>query len=184
MGVVRFVGKIIKTIVKSFLVVTGILVLIALFVGEKPPPPEPKLSKPLIQTTPPVEQPARNNQLEVNPLQEFAAALIDEKDAHVKTTLNGDALTVSYSLAPWQLTAEDAFIVHTEDLIPRIFYKFPAINSIAIAADATFVDKRGNESTGPAIIVRWTRANAASINWAHVEGENLFDLADWHWKHP
>jgi hypothetical protein len=81
-------------------------------------------------------------------------------------------------------TAETAFQVNLERLIPGVFYKYHDIDSITVIGTCTFKDKKGHESHGNAMRAKFTRDNSESINWGNISLSDLPAIADDYWVHP
>jgi hypothetical protein len=57
--------------------------------------------------------------------------------------------------------------------MPKVFKKFPSIQTINITLDTNFKDVRGNVSKGRAISATFTRDNAASIHWDKINHDDV-----------
>ena len=117
----------------------------------------------------------------------FVTRIISNKEAELSLTAQDSKLTVVYKIDPWALTAGTSrrtFLSHAKDIVPDIFEQCPQFSEVEVRIKGMFVDKRGNESSEDAAWIRFTRNNAATVNWKNVLSENLPDIADKSWLHP
>jgi hypothetical protein len=79
-----------------------------------------------------------------------------------------------------------SFSVELSKIIPGAFYKFRDINSITIEATAALNnDIRGHSrGRGTVLHATFSRANAESIVWDHIQLSDLPLLADTFWQYP
>lgn len=118
---------------------------------------------------------------------EYARLAVVEKTAHLTGEVNGGSLKIEYSLTPWALSQgiqRHAFERHVQWIVPHVFAKFPAINEITMSATARVVDLRGHGREAGAMMVKFTRANAATVDWDNVDPDNLLRIADTQWHDP
>jgi hypothetical protein len=119
---------------------------------------------------------------------EFVKLIIDSKhDIGMKGELVDDKnLKIEYSLDSWaliRLTMTASFLVHAKQIVPAVFEKFPKIMEINLTGWSTFTDVRGHTSIGKSMMVRFSRENAATIDWKHIANSDVLVVADDHYGH-
>jgi hypothetical protein len=93
---------------------------------------------------------------------------------------NGDKVYVSFPLPGLTIGTDKNFMnVTVASTVPKVFAKFPQVNTIVIAGTGKF-----NESTGPALRMTFTRANASTIKWDKISYPDLPEIANNYWQHP
>jgi hypothetical protein len=93
---------------------------------------------------------------------------------------NGDKVYVSFPLPGLTIGTDKNFMnVTVASTVPKVFAKFPQVNTIVIAGTGKF-----NESTGPALRMTFTRANASTIKWDKISYSDLPEIANNYWQHP
>jgi hypothetical protein len=113
----------------------------------------------------------------------FAKSIITEPGLHPWTivTLPDECLVVEVNLDPFvtkhrNLKSEFGAIART--VVPAALDKFPKLKSVQLTGLMTVHDKRGNDRQAQAIMVKFYRANSASIKWDKVEPADVIDISD------
>ncbi len=97
------------------------------------------------------------------------------------------SLIVVFRLEPYsagKATAVRAFGEIAKELVQGAFSKFPQIRSVELIGNLALRDKRGHDTVDRAIMVKFSRANAATINWENVDPANVVEIGDKHWVLP
>jgi hypothetical protein len=63
-------------------------------------------------------------------------------------------------------------------VVPAALAKFPKLKSVKLTGLVTVRDKRGNEHEVQAVVVKFYRANSASIKWDTVNPADVIDISD------
>jgi hypothetical protein len=113
----------------------------------------------------------------------FAKSVIAEPDLRPWTivTLPDECLVVELRLDPIMARHDDPkmeFGAIARAVVPAALDKFPKLRSVQLTGLITVHDKRGNEREVQAVMVKFYRANAASIKWGTVSPADIIDLAD------
>jgi hypothetical protein len=113
----------------------------------------------------------------------FAKSVITEPGLHPWTivTVPDECLVVELRLDPFvakqrDLKSEFGGIVRS--VVPAALNKFPKLKSVQLTGLVTTLDKRGNEREVKAVMVKFYRANSASIKWDTISPADIIDLAD------
>jgi len=113
----------------------------------------------------------------------FAKSVITEPGLHPWTivTVPDECLVVELRLDPFvakhsDLKKEFGAIVRT--VVPAALDKFPKLKSVQLTGLVTVRDKRGHERDVQAVMVKFYRANSASIKWETVNPADVIDLSD------
>jgi hypothetical protein len=113
----------------------------------------------------------------------FAKSIITEPGLHPWTivTLPDECLVVEVNLDPFvakqrDLKSEFGAIVRT--VVPAALGKFPKLKSIQLTGLMTVRDKRGNDHEVQAVMVKFYRANSASIKWDTINPADVIDTSD------
>jgi hypothetical protein len=113
----------------------------------------------------------------------FARGVITEPGLHPWTivTVPDECLVVELRLDPFvashgDLKREFGAIVRT--IVPAALDKFPKLKSVQLTGLVTVRDKRGHEREVQAVMVKFYRANSASIKWDTVDPVDVIDLSD------
>jgi hypothetical protein len=64
------------------------------------------------------------------------------------------------------------------------FSKFPKIKSVQLVGSLALRDKRGNDTVDRAVMVKFSKVNAATVKWEDVDPANVVEIADKHWILP
>jgi hypothetical protein len=97
------------------------------------------------------------------------------------------SLIVVFRLEPYsagKATAVRAFGEIAKKLAPGAFSKFPQIRSVELIGNLALRDKHGNDTVDRAVMVKFSKANAATIKWENVDPANVVEIADKHWVLP
>jgi hypothetical protein len=113
----------------------------------------------------------------------FAKSIITEPGLHPWTivTVPDECLVVEIRLDPFVARQRDLkteFGAIVRRVVPAALDKFPKLKSVQLTGLITAHDKRGNDRDVPAVVVKFYRANSASIKWDSVNAADVIDLAD------
>lgn len=113
----------------------------------------------------------------------FAKSVITEPGLHPWTivTFPDECLVVEFKLDPFvakqrNLKREFGAIVRT--VVPAALGKFPKLKSVQLTGLVTVRDKHGNDREIQAVVVKFYRANSASIKWDTVDPADVIDISD------
>ena len=113
----------------------------------------------------------------------FAKSVITEPGLHPWTivTVPDECLVVELRLDPFvakQRDLKSEFGAVVRSVVPAALNKFPKLKSVQLTGLVTARDKRGNEREVKAVMVKFYRANSASIKWDTVNPADIVDIAD------
>src|SRR5579864_1206319 len=113
----------------------------------------------------------------------FARSVITEPGLHPWTivTVPDECLVVELRLDPFVAEHRDSrreFGAIVRSIVPAALDKFPRLRSVQVTGLVTVRDKRGNEREVQAVMVKYYRANSASIKWDTVNPSDVIDIAD------
>ena len=113
----------------------------------------------------------------------FARHAIAEPGLHPWTivTFPDECLVVEFTLDPFvakQRDLKNEFGTIARTIVPAAFAKFPKLKSVQLTGLVTVRDKRGNEHEVQAVVVKFYRANSASIKWDTVNPADVIDISD------
>lgn len=113
----------------------------------------------------------------------FAKSVITEPGLHPWTivTLPDECLVVELRLDPFVAKHSDLkreFGAIARTVVPAALDKFPKLRSVQLTGLLTVRDKRGHEREVQAVMVKFYRANSASIKWDTANPADVVDLAD------
>ena len=113
----------------------------------------------------------------------FAKSVITESGLHPWTivTVPDECLVVELRLDPFvakQRDLKSEFGAIVRSVVPAALNKFPKLKSVQLTGLVTTLDKRGNEREVKAVMVKFYRANSASIKWDTVNPADIIDIAD------
>jgi hypothetical protein len=113
----------------------------------------------------------------------FAKSVITEPGLHPWTivTLPDECLVVELRLDPFVAKHSDLkreFGAIARTVVPAALDKFPKLKSVQLTGLVTVRDKRGNDREVQAVMVKFYRANSASIKWETVDPADVIDLSD------
>jgi hypothetical protein len=111
----------------------------------------------------------------------FAKSIITEPGLHPWTivTLPDECLVVELRLDPFVAKHSDLkreFGAIARTVVPAALDKFPKLKSVQLTGLVTVRDKREHEVQ--AVMVKFYRANSASIKWETVNPADVIDLSD------
>jgi hypothetical protein len=120
---------------------------------------------------------------------EFAKSVVSEHGSQTFATVSypDRNLIVVFRLEPYstgKATAVRAFGEITKKIAQGTFTKFPKIKSVQLIGNLALRDKRGNDTVDRAVMVKFSKVNAATINWENVDPANVIEIADKHWILP
>ena len=113
----------------------------------------------------------------------FAKSVITEPSLHPWTivTVPDECLVVELRLDPFvakQRDLKSEFGAIVRSVVPAALNKFPKLKSVQLTGLVTTRDKRGDEHEVKAVMVKFYRANSASIKWDTISPADIIDLAD------
>jgi hypothetical protein len=119
----------------------------------------------------------------------FAKSVVSERGSQTFATVSypDKSLIVEFRLEPYSVgkaTAVRAFGEITKKITQGAFSKFPKIKSVQLIGNLALRDKRGNDTVDRAVMVKFSKLNAATIKWENVDPANVVEIADKHWILP
>ena len=119
----------------------------------------------------------------------FAKSVVSERGSQTFATVSypDKSLIVVFRLEPYsagKATAVRAFGEITKKIAQGAFSKFPKIKSVHLIGNLALRDKRGNETVDRAVMVKFSKVNAATINWENIDPATIVGIADKHWLLP
>src|ERR1700761_137931 len=113
----------------------------------------------------------------------FARNLLGEPGLQPWTivTLPDECLVVEVkldSLVAKQRDVKGEFGAIVQKVVPAALDKFPKLRSVQVTGLVTVHGKRGNDREVQAVMVKFYRANAASIKWDTVKPADVIDISD------
>jgi hypothetical protein len=113
----------------------------------------------------------------------FAKSAITEPGLHPWTivTLPDECLVVEFKLDPFvakQRDLKSEFGAIARTVVPAALNKFPNLKSVQLTGLVTVRDKRGGEREVQAVMVKFYRANSASIKWDTINPADVIDVSD------
>jgi hypothetical protein len=119
----------------------------------------------------------------------FAKSVVSERCSQTFATVSypDENLIVEFRLEPYsagKATAVRAFGEITKKIAQGAFNKFPKIKSVQLIGNLALRDKRGNDTVDRAIMVKFSKVSAATIQWENVDPANVVEIADKHWILP
>jgi hypothetical protein len=119
----------------------------------------------------------------------FAKSVASERGSQTFATVSypDESLIVEFRLEPYsasKATAMQAFGQITKKLVQGAFSKFPKIKSVQVIGNLALRDKRGHNTVDRAVMVKFSKVNAATINWENVDPATIVGIADKHWLLP
>jgi hypothetical protein len=119
----------------------------------------------------------------------FAKSVVSEHGSQTFATVSypDESLIVEFRLEPYsagKTTAVRAFGEISKTVTQGAFSKFPKIKSVQLIGNLALRDKRGHDIVDRAVMVKFSKVNAASIKWEDVDPANVINIADKHWILP
>jgi hypothetical protein len=119
----------------------------------------------------------------------FAKSVVSERGSQTFATVSypDKSLIVEFRLEPYstgKATAVRAFGEITKKIAQGAFSKFPKIKSVQLIGNLALRDKRGNDTVDRAVMVKFSKVNAATIKWENIDPANVVEIADKHWILP
>jgi hypothetical protein len=119
----------------------------------------------------------------------FAKSVVSERGSQTFATVSypDRSLIVEFRLEPYsagKTTAVRAFGEITRKIAEGAFSKFPKLKSIQLIGNLALRDKHGNDIVDRAVMVKVSKAKAATIKWENVEPAEVVEIADKHWVLP
>jgi hypothetical protein len=119
----------------------------------------------------------------------FAKSVVSERGSETFATVSypDKTLIVEFRLEPYstgKTTAVRAFGEITRKIAEGAFSKFPKIKSVQLIGNLALRDKHGNDTVDRAVMAKFSRATAATINWANIDPATIVEIADKHWILP
>src|SRR5580692_10850899 len=119
----------------------------------------------------------------------FAKSVVSERGSQTFATVSypDRNLIVEFRLEPYTAsgaTAVRAFGEITKKIAQGTFSKFPKIKSVELIGNLSLRDKHGYDTVDRAVMVKFSKVNAATIKWEDVDPANVVEIADKHWILP
>jgi hypothetical protein len=119
----------------------------------------------------------------------FAKSVVSERGSQTFATVSypDKSLIVEFRLEPYsagKATAVRAFGEITKKITEGAFSKFPKIKSVQLIGNLALRDKHGNDTVDRAVMVKFSKVNAANIKWENVDPANVVEISDKHWILP
>ena len=119
----------------------------------------------------------------------FAKSVISERGSQTIATVSypDKTLIVEFRLEPYSVgkaTAVRAFGEITKKIAKGAFSKFQKIKSVQVIGNLALRDKRGHDTVDRAVMVKFSKVNAANINWENIDPTKIVEIADRHWLLP
>jgi hypothetical protein len=120
---------------------------------------------------------------------EFAKSVVSERGSQTFATVSypDRNLIVEFRLEPYSTgnaTVIRAFGEITKKLATGAFSKFPKIKSVQLIGNMALHDKHGHDTVDRAVMAKFSRVTAATINWENVDPAKVVEIADKHWILP
>src|SRR5580698_4053014 len=120
---------------------------------------------------------------------EFAKSVVSERGSQTFATVSypDKNLIVEFRLEPYsagKATAVRAFGEITKKIAEGAFSKFPKIKSVQLIGNLALRDKHGNDTVDRAVMVKFSKVKAATIQWENLDPANVVEIADKHWILP
>ena len=68
--------------------------------------------------------------------------------------------------------------------VPKVFATFPELRTMDIAFNSELTDIKGHQSNEEVVRFKFSRNNADSVSWDHVDPDNVRKFADQYWESP
>jgi hypothetical protein len=119
----------------------------------------------------------------------FAKSVVSERGSQTFATVSypDESLIVEFRLEPYsagKATAVRTFGEITKKIAQGAFSKFPKIKSVQVIGNLALRDKHGHDTVDRAVMVKFSKVNAATINWENVDPATVVEIADKHWLLP
>jgi hypothetical protein len=119
----------------------------------------------------------------------FAKSVVSGRGSQTFATVSypDKTLIVEFRLEPYsagKATAVRAFGEITKQIAQGAFSKFPKIRSVQLIGNLAQRDKHGNDIVDRAVMVKFSKVKAATINWENVDPAKIVEIADTHWILP
>jgi hypothetical protein len=119
----------------------------------------------------------------------FAKGVVSEHGSQTFATVSypDRTLIVEFRLEPYsacKATVVRAFGEIAKKLAQGTFSKFPKIKGVQVIGNLSLRDKRGNDTVDRAVMVKFSKAKAANIDWENVDPAHILELADKEWLLP
>jgi hypothetical protein len=113
----------------------------------------------------------------------FAKSIITEPGLHPWTivTIPDECLVVEFTLDPFvakQLNLKSEFGAIARTIVPAVLSKYPKLKSVQLTGLVTVRDRHDNDHQVQAVVVKFYRANSASIKWDTVNPADVIDISD------
>jgi len=120
---------------------------------------------------------------------EFAKSVVSERGSQTFATVSypDRNLIVEFRLEPYstgKATALRAFGEITRKIATGAFSKFPKLRSVQLIGNLALHDKHGHDIVDRAVMAKFSRATAATINWENIDPAKAVEIADKHWILP
>jgi hypothetical protein len=120
---------------------------------------------------------------------EFAKSVISQRGSQTFATVSypDRNLIVEFRLEPYsagKATALRAFGEITRKIAQGAFSEFPKLKSVQLIGNLALRDKHGNDTVDRAVMAKFSKATAASVDWEKADPAGVVELADKHWILP
>jgi hypothetical protein len=119
----------------------------------------------------------------------FANSVVSERGSQTFATVSypDRNLIVEFRLEPYsadKATAVRAFGEIAKKIAQGAFSRFPKIRSVQLIGNLSLRDKHGNDIVDRAVMVKFSKVKAATIDWENVDPASVVEIADKHWILP
>jgi hypothetical protein len=119
----------------------------------------------------------------------FAKSVVSQPRSETFATVSypDKTLIVEFRLEPYsagKATAVRAFGEITRKIAEGAFSKFPKLKSVQLIGNLSLLDKHGHDTVDRAVMVKFSKVKAATIQWENVDPANVVEIADKHWILP
>ena len=119
----------------------------------------------------------------------FAKSVVSERGSQTFATVSypDKTLIVEFRLEPYsagKATAVRAFGEVAKKIAQGAFSKFPKLKSVQLIGNLSLRDKHGHDTVDRAVMVKFSKLKAATIQWENVDPANIVEIADKHWILP
>jgi len=120
---------------------------------------------------------------------EFAKSVVSERGSQTFATVSypDRNLIVEFRLEPYstgKATALRAFGEITKKIARGAFSKFPKLRSVQLIGNLALHDKHGHDTVDRAVMAKFSKVKAATINWENIDPAKVVEIADKHWILP
>ena len=120
----------------------------------------------------------------------FANSVVSQPGSQTFATVSypDRCLIVEFRLEPLTPPVKQrrsgAFGEVTKKIAQGAFSRFPKLRSVQVIGNLALRDKHGNEIVDRAVMVKFSKVKAATIEWANVDPADVVEIADKRWILP